>query len=322
MDWSTRVWVISEYHIAKKKNNFKYWFLQLSAYEMEGMPFFKFDFTDPAFSSIVQKTDFLWRAPDDDPNPAHLSFHRLLIKQLTTQTFFEMMLKSKASKNEDRFYAILPQSKYKSKFNQVGHWKIDNMVSVKLKLFEIMDTNDKWNLLFMSGHEHSTNTYQVLPTFCASNIDWKIASAFGDTYPGNFSVHNNNSDNGSSSAITLQYNSNLRLYYLQLSPREYYMRKTTFCGNDLSDAPLQKAPLQNYLQIGKHSTIHVVRFYKYDLRGMTLSIERYQLNQNSIVLIGSFAENKWILCNYRLKDDDSKWDYRYNDYSGILFNIY
>ncbi|ORZ06506.1 hypothetical protein BCR42DRAFT_160211 [Absidia repens] len=29
-DWSTRVWVISEFNIAKKKNNLKFWFIQLA----------------------------------------------------------------------------------------------------------------------------------------------------------------------------------------------------------------------------------------------------------------------------------------------------
>ncbi|ORZ07341.1 hypothetical protein BCR42DRAFT_426084, partial [Absidia repens] len=37
IDWSSRVWVISEYHIAKKSNNLKYWFFGL---EIPGLPFF------------------------------------------------------------------------------------------------------------------------------------------------------------------------------------------------------------------------------------------------------------------------------------------
>jgi hypothetical protein len=97
-DWSSRVWVISEYNIAKRKNNMKYWFTQLGEfYKMKEITFFPFDFTDTSLAATI----------DGIPNPfgkasskpAYITIHRTMISQLKQQTFFEMMLKSKASKN-------------------------------------------------------------------------------------------------------------------------------------------------------------------------------------------------------------------------------
>ncbi|CAO3601407.1 unnamed protein product [Absidia cylindrospora] len=53
-DWSTRVWVISEYHIAKKKNEkMKYWFIQLTPQDFASIytlsspfKFFEFEFSN------------------------------------------------------------------------------------------------------------------------------------------------------------------------------------------------------------------------------------------------------------------------------------
>ncbi|CAO3593676.1 unnamed protein product [Absidia cylindrospora] len=66
IDWSSRVWVISEYNIAKKKNNLKYWFTQLTPTaphdgksSLKPMVttefiFFKFDFNDDATFSVYK----------------------------------------------------------------------------------------------------------------------------------------------------------------------------------------------------------------------------------------------------------------------------
>jgi hypothetical protein len=113
-DWSTRVWVISEYSIAKKKNNMKYWFIQLSGFNYKevqnDLVFFSFDFKDNAFVTTIQQA-----LTDGDYNrfihtrndPVYLTFHRMMITQLHHQSFFEMMLKSKASKNGNRLLLLL-----------------------------------------------------------------------------------------------------------------------------------------------------------------------------------------------------------------------
>ncbi|CAO3601313.1 unnamed protein product [Absidia cylindrospora] len=155
IDWSSRVWVISEFHIAKKKNNLKYWFIALNVFNV---PFFKFDFTNPAFYSDIENSV---RKYNLEVSGVHLRFHSTIINQLNAQGFLKMMLKSKASKNEDRFYAILPQSKYKDQVSQVDQWNITTLISVKLKLFEIMDAEDKWILLFLCGYFCSRNSTEV-----------------------------------------------------------------------------------------------------------------------------------------------------------------
>ncbi|ORZ06448.1 hypothetical protein BCR42DRAFT_427161 [Absidia repens] len=326
LDWSTRVWVISEYHLAKDENKLKYWFLQLSSWENRGWSFFKFDFVNPAFFSVVQNTAFRdANLYNNDPNPADLLFHRLIIQQLTTQTFFEMILKSKASKNEDRFYAILPQSKYKDKVNQVDRWVINNMISVKLKLFEIMDTKDKWTLLFFSGCFFASNTYEVLPSFCASNLPWHEMMRFFQDDPHNFDMAN------ASSAITLHCTNHLRRYYLRLTPKEYYVVKEYHHYN----VTMSLYTLYKHLQVDKDSVIDIVWVPQYDtiakvfntrddyVQSMVFNTGDDYLKYASIKMIGSFAENKWTLCDHRnITDDISEYVHHFNDDHRTVFNIY
>ncbi|ORZ07342.1 hypothetical protein BCR42DRAFT_456011 [Absidia repens] len=316
-DWSTRVWVISEYNIAKKKNNLKYWFIQLSNPHITKLSFFKFDFTDPAFSSDVKNGSF-----DDpislhhNPNPVDLSFHSMIIKQLSTQTFLEMMLKSKASRNQDRFYAVLPQSKYKDKVSQVGHWEINTLLSVKLKLFEIMDTKDKWNLFFLSGY--SLNTVKVLPTFVTPGIYWPRLDRFVEDQPCNFDTNRSNG----SSPITLHHNDNLRLYYLQLAPMEYYVLPKDHIV-DLEYSYIydeHQKVLFNHLKLDKHCVIDFVFLHQYNVKGVQKGINNRYDDINNVTLIGSFKENKWILYPQLWSADCS--GSRNNRKDGTVFNIY
>ncbi|ORZ06459.1 hypothetical protein BCR42DRAFT_472729 [Absidia repens] len=317
-DWSSRVWVISEYNIAKKKNNLKYWFLQLSSSKTESLPFFKFDFTNPAFSSAVQNAPFILSPLLQDKNPVHLLFHRLIIKQLNSQSFFEMMLKSKASRNEDRFYAVLPQSKYKDKVNQVADWNISNMISVKFKLFEIMDNKDKWILLFFAGHYSSINSYQVLPTFCASNIDLVEVDNFIDSYPREFDTYN------ASSAITLHHNDDLRLDYLQLTPKKYYVTVKQTSQNFLPDVERQKRTLYHRLQLDQHSSvIDFVYIPYYDDAGAVPSDDtQAHRTYYSIALFGSFEHNKWILSTPEWNFENPAFVCHNNDDNAISFHLY
>ncbi|ORZ07365.1 hypothetical protein BCR42DRAFT_397282 [Absidia repens] len=318
-DWSNRVWVISEYHIAKKKNNLKYCFIHLLNHKTFGLPFFHFDFTNPAFSAIVQNASFIYPKPLHDPNPVQLLFHRLIIKQLNTQTFFEMMLKSKASKNKDRFYAILPQSKYKDKLHQVDSWEINTMMSVKLKLFEIMDTKDKWTLFFLSGHRHSSNSYEVVPTFVASNIYWEKIYKFVDDQPCNFDISDE------SCAIQLCRTKNSSMYYIQLTPKEYYVQKQKLHNSEyLSDAYQHKKMLYNHLQLDKHSLLDIVFLPQYDIKSIASDIrERYTI-YNGVALIGSFIENKWTLCDVYWNSSIYEYEcsHYYNKDNTTHFNIY
>ncbi|ORZ06457.1 hypothetical protein BCR42DRAFT_456428 [Absidia repens] len=312
VDWASRVWVISEYHIAKKKNNMKYCFIQLSIRDTKDLLFFNFDFTNPAFSSAVEKLNVYGITYQRNSNPVHLGFHHTMINQLTTQTFFEMMLKSKATKNEDRFYAILPNSKYQAKANQVADWKISNLMSVKLKLFEIMDTRDKWIFLFLSGYVGSSSTYEVLPTFCSSNIYWGLIKTHINDYQCNFDINNE------TSAITLHHSNDLHLHYLQLTPKHYYVSNVKPGGVYASRI---KNQLCRQLQLDDHSLIEIVclpendeNFNSYD--GST------ELYYSWIELIGSFEENKWILRKPDINYKPSELNRHVNADNRTFFNLY
>ncbi|CAO3601425.1 unnamed protein product [Absidia cylindrospora] len=236
-----------------------------------------------------------------------------MIDQLNTQTIFEKMLKSKASKNEDRFYAVLPQSKYKDEVNQVDHWKINTLFWVKLKLFEIMDTKDRWNLLFLSGHHRASNTYEILPSFCASNICWDYVDKFVSEYPTNFAKN-------ISSPITLSRTKTSKMYYLQLAPLEYYVKQCFYIENDLLYASRQKKTLYENLQLDEHCLIDFVCLPQYDLNAIPFDTRKKYKEYNNIVLIGSFLENKWTLYNLDWTYQISKWKRFYND--DTVFNIY
>ncbi|ORZ04110.1 hypothetical protein BCR42DRAFT_429457, partial [Absidia repens] len=88
-DWSTRVWVISEFNIAKKKNNLKYWFTQLALdydapktyNDMEGgekFTFFKFDFNDPSDIDYYKDEIITRHTRTRTSNPVYIQFHYIL----------------------------------------------------------------------------------------------------------------------------------------------------------------------------------------------------------------------------------------------------
>ncbi|CAO3588680.1 unnamed protein product [Absidia cylindrospora] len=95
-DWSTRVWVISEYNIAKKKNNLKYWFIGLGVFGTSDRRFFEFDFGDSLDVRRSRKEKYPYQ-----------KFHETMINLLNTQSFFEMMLLSKRTD-------FMPSCRYQS----------------------------------------------------------------------------------------------------------------------------------------------------------------------------------------------------------------
>ncbi|CAO3601420.1 unnamed protein product [Absidia cylindrospora] len=266
-DWSSRVWVISEYNIAKKKNNLKYWFVQLDCTDMNTLDFFKFDFERPAH--------LLSQDPTLTAISVRQQFHESMIKQLTRQTFLEMILKSKASKLEDRFYSILPTSQYKHNLIEVAQWEIHTMVAVKLKLYEIMTPTDKLNLLFLSIKPRSCHSVSMFPTFATSNIVWdRCFLKDDDTVYGNFDTE-----------LTLCHDEDL--HYLKLKPKKYF----TMVGSTTTGMALEYDGLLSKLFPVKDDR------RKIDLVFITMGFE-YAIgvhDANSMALLGCFIENKWIM---------------------------
>ncbi|ORZ06270.1 hypothetical protein BCR42DRAFT_427404 [Absidia repens] len=238
-DWSTRVWVISEYHIAKQKNHqkMKYWFMSFPF--MKNVSFFEFDFGEPPSlpsddnTTTAASLDAAHRhGPINDQQPTVLYQHlqNTMDQQLKQQTFFEMMLKSRASKNEDRFYAILPLSEYDDRLGNkdvVDHWHITTMISVKLQLLDWMTPRDKLVLLFLSADHRSLMEGRILPTFATANIYWPPAA---DQYPTLEEEDEQYSNFDLTSAATMTLHKPLAhqdgllgLYKLVLKPKEYYL---------------------------------------------------------------------------------------------------
>ncbi|CAO3601423.1 unnamed protein product [Absidia cylindrospora] len=245
-DWSSRAWVISEFSIAKKKNNLKYWFVQLLPpttkemkhvfeEEVEGpFCFFEFNFNDPSHSAIqntvIKKPLYSTRAiKTTTSDPVYLKFHQRMISQLEEQTFLEMMLRSKASKTEDRFYSVLPLSKkYKDKLTtqeSVASWQVHTMLSVKLKLYEWMDTKDKLNLVFLSSHRKEQDLVMdltlILPTFATTTIYWSATADFFKQDQDHAPAFNFDLNNEEDTIMLHHHQSDLR--YLHLKPLEYYV---------------------------------------------------------------------------------------------------
>ncbi|CAO3637663.1 unnamed protein product [Cunninghamella blakesleeana] len=181
-DWSNRAWVISEYHIAKEKymkygTPLKYWFISLEYYK----PIFSYHFDNDNDdndrqhrSTINNKNDDDDDDDDDDRYNKRLTykdvndaktFHQFIKSRFMQRSHLEMILNSNATRNEDRFHAILPSwNEYHHLIinrNTIPEWNITDMTSVRLKLYSIMNLWDKATLLYAC----SGNTDIILPSF-------------------------------------------------------------------------------------------------------------------------------------------------------------
>ncbi|KAI9301090.1 hypothetical protein BJ944DRAFT_239544 [Cunninghamella echinulata] len=162
-DWSNRAWVISEYQIAKEKKGtpLKYTFMSLllGLINYKDVTFFSYDFDhNHHHCSTLEKSNSNGSIPyrKVDSSSKLIQF---LKERFTQRLYLDILLNSKASRNEDRFNAILPSwKKYnhliKNK-NTISEWNITNMTSVRLKLYEIMDDVwDKARLLYACSNYH------------------------------------------------------------------------------------------------------------------------------------------------------------------------
>ncbi|CAO3601396.1 unnamed protein product [Absidia cylindrospora] len=354
-DWSTRVWVISEFSIARKKNNLKFWFIQLKTndYKIPWIPpklappfrmsFFNYDFDRPVIGNTNQLTiksmnRFRWFK---DSHTVYLRFHFILIHQLNRRTFLDMILKSKASKNEDRFYAVLPQSEYKTQLLICNKWNINTICSVKLKLYEIMNTNDKLNLLFWSGTKKSSNVGLILPSFATSTLSLDASTDYLQAQSCNF-------DLGNPSTIMLHQttttdgkkkNKGSFHYYMNVKPLAYYTlgsKGYDYIGSDntqyyAADKILDhKISLYTSIQIidldvvmGREMQVTVVAIPSFDATSCPQNVN--STPNGCIFLIGNPDKNIWVLDHRRYVLDlvnPGVWDHHHIDDYSDGFNIY
>ncbi|CAO3637190.1 unnamed protein product [Cunninghamella blakesleeana] len=189
-DWSNRAWVISEYHIAKEKYKkhgtpLKYTFISLYK-NFEGWPFFSYHFNDD--SDEDQQQHYTINNENNDMNRKRLTgqevndsktLNQFVKERFMQRSHLEMILNSNASRNEDRFNAILPSWKeynhiIKNK-DTVSKWNITDMTSVMLKLYEIMNNGNLWDkagLLYANTLRYLDGRKIIFPTFaCRLDID-------------------------------------------------------------------------------------------------------------------------------------------------------
>ncbi|ORZ04096.1 hypothetical protein BCR42DRAFT_497111 [Absidia repens] len=339
-DWSSRVWVVSEYSIAKRKNNLKYWFTQFSFtygddngmdedliyyFKKNGLHFFKFDFNDPLMDAPYYSDQGAARLTrGTSTNPIYIRFHYTMTRHLAQQTFLEMILFTKASRNEDRFYSVLPLSEYHEKKKEVSNWNVGSLLSVKLKLYEIMNSKDKLFLLFWSTNIEAIHN-NVLPTFASSTLptDFEtehLLQLLTDPMS-NFDVddpctlqllhddkhadQNNNSDDNDDDDEDHQEPYD----YLRLKPKEYYA--VDYLEYDYQAELLTKC-IPRSQRIGIHDatpqTLDVVAIPAIQWEsGVSPFI--YRGRKHFLYLVGSFATNKWTMFfdfdyDYRRLDEE------------------
>ncbi|CAO3601408.1 unnamed protein product [Absidia cylindrospora] len=235
------------------------------------------------------------------------------------------MLKSMASRNEDRMHAILPLSDYKHKLaskEQVSQWHITNLISVKLQLYHWTSTRHKCQLLFLSNMTDHDNV--ILPTFATSTIVWPT--------PENYPSFNENGQCKSNfdltrddaiQLITIDNNNNKK-YRLTIKPKDYYQHRH-YRSSFLSDSEQKdKTVLGRLLQLD-FSTDMPDMICIYNNTG---NIFQDSVGTKGIYLIGCFAKNKWIL-NFQRRDgypsplaNLGKWQRHVCDEKNNGFNIY
>ncbi|CAO3601264.1 unnamed protein product [Absidia cylindrospora] len=350
-DWSSRVWVINEYNIAKgkKSKKMKYWFIQLQRGQQlhPNSKFFEFNFDDLPFSQTSAKrrhaNNNLHRCIFRARSSSHAlttksvfycqRFQKTMLQQLNQQTFLEMILKSKASKNEDRFYAILPLSKYKAELGSkdvVSSWHIHTMVSVKLKLFQWMDTRDKLDLLYLSGFG------MVLPTFATARLQWPTQN---DTASSSFDNDDDNDDDldgihpcnfDLSKTSTIQLipvkDNPLTKYKLKLKPCSYYTcdqsifaetvlrgeKNTVLCKALRLDRTKDRFDLVCIPSYGDSDTLSVHR-------------HRADYHPRQLFLVGCDASNTWVIAtgfDFSSVNAVPQWSLHYADNESAGFDIY
>ncbi|CAO3593551.1 unnamed protein product [Absidia cylindrospora] len=343
-DWSSRVWVISEYSIAEKKNNLKYWFLQLEPSFLDAphdclgrVSFFNFLFEASMMEATLVLPVTVFSPKYHSSDPVYLRFHKTMNHQLQKQTFLEMMLKSKASKNEDRFYAVFPlfeQYKHKLGKEKKSLHGMDTIVAVKLKLFEWMTTTDKLALLFVVSHLYCSLKEKILPTFATVSLSMETATrhlALGSSskrYPCNFDVTKSSTIMLSTISDDDDQSSQQQLYYLNVNPMHYYVAvEPNFLDYYQTQFLQNKSFCRNFQFDDGHTDTFIDVICIPIFRNAVMDNHDRDTDWvfNCIMLVGNRAKNQWVLGSLKEYKDvptEAHWTHHYCDADGAGFNIY
>ncbi|CAO3638429.1 unnamed protein product [Cunninghamella blakesleeana] len=146
-------------------------FMSLMEY---GKTFFSYYFNDDDLQQVYARKNIF----DGNNSILHYDvndpkiFNQFVKSRFMQRIHLEMILISNATRNGDRFNAILPSwHKYKHLIKNkdtVSEWNITDMTSVRLKLYEIMDDLwDKAKLLYLCSRSHDG---PILPSFASHCI--------------------------------------------------------------------------------------------------------------------------------------------------------
>ncbi|CAO3653395.1 unnamed protein product [Cunninghamella echinulata] len=340
-DWSNRAWVISEYQIAKEKEKnqgtpLKYIFIYLLFSEVS--TFFSYSF-DHQFTNIGINNN------NDGNNKINYSqvdssskFINFLRTRFIQQDHLNMLLNSNATRNEDRFNAILSSWKKYSYLiknkNTISNWNITDMISVRLKLYELMDDLwDKARLLYACSHFDIG--LPILPSYASQcNGDYLYlnekdnAHIAYETYLayilsfcykmyGNYDSARQLLDNTKKEFESI-YTDNILT--IQLNPHYYYLsiKSIKYFIIEMEDHIFDQEFLSNYSLKDDDSLKFIwIPFFTFTIPDFT---EILPLKGSRIVLLGNMNHNKWILLSrYSLRGNYQEVTCCSDKYT---FNIY
>ncbi|KAI8079917.1 uncharacterized protein BX664DRAFT_204996 [Halteromyces radiatus] len=294
LDWSRRTWVISEYSIAKeqREGKMKYWFIHLDKdNDFYGKPFFTLDFYRTTPGHIYDNNRW---------NVDSASFyHPMIISNTAHRSFIDMMLRSRATKNEDRFHAILPLSpkynKVKVSKDTISSWNISGMQSVRLKLYEILDVEDKLYLLQVCKKQ----SYTILPTF-ASNFDMTLVPLYPYTPSDTFFEFNFDITDPSAVYFESDHLNNSSGYKgpsLHLRPKKYYIHDSLLQDMDEAKSYSKVMKKLGFESIDESFEFVTIPSFCTDDESDLTSLYAYPIH-----LFGSMNKNVWIICSFELDD--------------------
>ncbi|KAI9300972.1 hypothetical protein BJ944DRAFT_14180 [Cunninghamella echinulata] len=348
-DWSNRAWVISEYQIAKEKEKsqgtpLKYIFVYLLFSEVTTFFSYSFDH-QPTNINIHSHSDSSKDSNNDSNNKINYSqvdssskFINFLRTRFIQQNHLNMLLNSNATRNEDRFNAILSSwKKYnyliKNK-NTISNWNITDMISVRLKLYELMDDLwDKARLLYACSHfdiglpilpsyaSQCNGDYLYLNEKDKAGVAYEVYSAyvlsFGYKMYGSYDITRQILDNTKKEFGSI-YTDNILT--IQLDPNYYYLsiKSIKYFIIEMEEHIFDQRFLSNYSLKDDDSLKFIwIPFFTFTIPNFT---EILPLKGSRIVLLGNMDQNKWILLSrYSLRGNYKEVICCSDKYS---FNIY
>ncbi|CAO3619571.1 unnamed protein product [Cunninghamella blakesleeana] len=201
-DWSNRAWVLSECYIAKeneikKRKPLKYIFISLLPHTSINpnlkkddnyfKSFFSHSFDDFSMVNLMtsrRRYNHIYDEKVTSVVDCRNGFIKNVNQILTEREHIDKLLNSKATRSEDRFYAILPSwgKKYKDMVkdeNQISKWEVKGMSKVIERLYGLLDNDwDKIRILWACSEYEDT---PIIPTY-ASHYNPNRLFTFGIDY--------------------------------------------------------------------------------------------------------------------------------------------